>query len=78
MVACDTFDTMVAEADAQMDRDYADAFPFGECNCGCALESDGTCIECIEREVRLDRLGRWCKQHPDVVLEPEEVALVMG
>ena len=74
----DEFDLMVAEADAQLEVDYHAAFPHGECNaCGCALEDDGTCPDCIGREVALARFGAECERL-GVIPEPEEVALAFG
>jgi hypothetical protein len=42
------FDLLVAEADAD---DCDAAFPFGQCHCGCALEENGECPDCIQREI---------------------------
>ena len=48
---CNSFDLMVAEADAIIEADYHSAFPFGECHCGCALEENGECPACIQQEI---------------------------
>lgn len=31
-----------------LDDDYDVAFRFGECHCGCALEDNGECPDCVE------------------------------
>ncbi len=76
--ASDFFDRLIAEADDAQNAYLESCFPHGECNnCGAALESDGTCVSCIEREVALARFGAECDRL-GVIPEPEEVALAFG
>lgn len=38
-------------ADAILDDDYDAAFRFGECHCGCALEENRECPNCIQQKI---------------------------
>ena len=67
MQACAEYDLMMAEADAQLEVDHHEAFPFGECGCGCALEENGECPACIQQEINDKAMADWVEDHPDVV-----------